>query len=643
MCGIAGVFSRFSGLQFDLEPAVSLLRHRGPDDSGTWNDDHVHLAHTRLSILDLNPSGHQPMSYADGRYWITFNGEIYNYLELRKELKSHGHSFKSSGDTEVLLAAFAQWGISLLDKVTGMFAFAIWDTRSKKLFLARDRCGEKPLYYWVDDKSFYFASEMKTLLAMLPHAPPISPSAIDLYFHYQYVPEPMTPLDGILKLPASHWAMVDIDTWNVLPKRYWSLESGEPLEGDPAVLIRQELERSIELTLRSDVPVGIALSGGIDSSALAAIAVKKYGANLKAFSIGYSDNRSFDERGQARAFAAGLGIDFFDLEVQDHDAVDFFPNLVKVMDDPIGDTAAFSHYSVTKLAADHGVKVVLSGLGGDELFWGYDFTRTSVRLTKRKIGLLQNVVCGTTFAKRFIDSIPYFPFMNRYANTRKLPGFITGPLSYLQEMHYLKLTRTDQTVYQNLLTDFADSRFFTQTVYTSEFMKRLPIDNAFHPFTIPGLMQKQNIDVEICRILYDTWLASNCLALGDRVSMASSVETRIPLLDYRLIQTVFRLRRKIKDYKLGHKSWLIGAIKDVVPVELLSRPKQGFRQPIEWIDGIIDKYLPTTEDSCLVKSRIISGTALQKVLSRSEDSVFPKREAYLFLLLDMWLRNISWK
>ena len=242
MCGIVGALSK-ERIQGDpIENVLHLLSHRGPDDRGLYKSSHVHLGHTRLSILDLSFSGHQPMSYLDERFWVTFNGEIYNYIELREQLIHLGYQFRSQTDTEVLVAAYAEWGEACLLKLRGMFAFSIWDTQQQRLFLARDRVGEKPLFYWYDHQTLYFASELKALLALLPCRPELDVTAVEQYLYYQYVPEPFTPLVGIFKFPAAHYMMVQRDSWEITQQRYWSLEQAEPVEGNPETLIRQELD-----------------------------------------------------------------------------------------------------------------------------------------------------------------------------------------------------------------------------------------------------------------------------------------------------------------------------------------------------------------------------------------------------------------
>jgi asparagine synthase (glutamine-hydrolysing) len=637
MCGIAGILSRNPERGLDLRSVIPVLRHRGPDDNGTWNDDHAHFVHTRLSILDLNPSGHQPMSYGDNRYWIVFNGEIYNYIELRTELKKLGYLFRSSGDTEVLMASYAQWGKECVHKFRGMFAFALWDTRNKTLFLARDRCGERPLYYMADEKRVYFASEMKALLKIFPGSPELLPKTLDMFLHYQYIPEPLTAFRGIVKLPAAHFMEIRLDRWQISPVRYWDIDKIAPISGEPKARIRQELETAISLTLRSDVPIGIALSGGIDSSALTALSAKQYGSNLKAFSVGYPGNPRFDERDQARSLARTLGIEFVDTELLDGEAVDFFPSMTRIMDDPIGDVAAFGHYSVMKLAADNGVKVMLSGLGGDELFWGYSWIKNAVMLSKTKMDLTSRIPKGVLSLLSFLALIPN---SKRVRESRKIPRVIRDFLTFAYHVRFMEFDHPEQFVYQNQVPLFLDAERNAGTILSPSYTAQIDKRNSFAPFSGLDMASMETADLSVCRILFETWLVSNCLALGDRVSMASSVETRLPLLDSKLIEVVFGLRQTIKDYRDSPKSWLISAVTDLVPENVLQRPKQGFRPPNGWVEGVLKKYGESIIDGALVGKGAVTKKGIEQVVSRYNQGKSSNELFYLLVLFEQWLNVI---
>src|SRR5687768_3325767 len=391
MCGIAGFASRnvISEAELDAVSRVNQsLVHRGPDGEGQYGSAHVALAMRRLSIIDLE-GGWQPLYNEDRSLTLIANGEIYNFVELRQQLESHGHQFSTGSDCETILHLYEEHGTDCVLYLRGMFSFALWDAKRQRLMLARDRMGEKPLYIYESDGQLLFASEMKALLAsgMVPFE--LDAPAIDLYFHYQYVPEPLTPLKGVRKLDAGHILVVDVANWRVTDERYWSMEDAPPLAGDPATLIREELETVSEIVIRSDVPVGVALSGGLDSSAIAALAASKYPGTMHAFSVGYPGSPRNDERADARALAAHIGLPFHDVELTTGDMVAFFPELVYWRDDPIADMAGYGYYAVSKLARENEVPVLLQGQGGDELFWGYNWVREAARESSRKETLVQ--------------------------------------------------------------------------------------------------------------------------------------------------------------------------------------------------------------------------------------------------------------
>jgi asparagine synthase (glutamine-hydrolysing) len=640
MCGILGYLSKLPDRDIELLPAIKCLDHRGPDDSGIWKDNFIQLAHTRLSIIDLSPMGHQPMSYKKGRYWITFNGEIYNYLELRAELVSQGHEFITQTDTEVLLAAYAQWGLSCLDKLRGMFAFGIWDTHHKTLFLARDRVGEKPLYYSQDTEGFYFSSELKALLRLLPHLPELDPVAVDLYLHYQYTPEPRTPLSGVKKLAAGHYLLINYENWQFNLQCYWNLNEIKPVEGNPVELIRQELDRVIELTLRSDVPVGIALSGGIDSGAIAALAAPKYKDKLQAFSIGYPGRPNYDERDQAKQLATQLGLSFKDLELRTENFVELFPDLVAAMDDPIADIAVYGHYAVMKMAADSGVKVMLSGVGGDELFWGYSWVTTAVELTEKKQNLLRqssNARTNGVDLSYIANSLLY----QRIISSSVLPAYFRSLLDQLVNNNsQISLDYPQQAIYYDRVPDFVRALQYCAEIYTKDFKAQIPARNPYSLFQL-NLKDSSDIPIDICKMLFDTWLVSNCLSLGDRVSMASGVETRLPLLDHKLIELTIGCRRLQPDHQLGSKHWLKSALKGILPDEILNRQKRGFQPPVkEWMDAVLHKYMHWLEAGYLVETGVVDSVYLKRAICDFQGGKKHRFMLYKLLVLETWYRKI---
>jgi asparagine synthase (glutamine-hydrolysing) len=641
MCGILGLFYRDAESRSPLSTQlVSNLAHRGPDDAGTYTDDHVQFGHTRLSIIDLTDSGHQPMLSHAGRYVVTYNGEIYNYLELRTELESLGTSFVSHSDTEVLLAAYHAWGRDCVKRFVGMFAFVIWDTQAQVVFVARDRCGEKPLFYQFTDKTFTFASELKGLLPLLSERPVLNPVAVDQFLHYQYVPEPATLLRGIHKLPAGHSMVITLADWQADPQIYWCVEQAAepvgPAKNNTAILaeIRDGLESAVKMTLRADVPVGIALSGGIDSGAIAAFAQRNSPQPMHAFCVGYPGRPHYDEREQARELATKLGMIVHEVELPVESFVDFFPELVSIMDEPIADPAAFGHYSVPKAAAEHGIKVLLSGIGGDELFWGYPYVTEAVKLNQ----LASDHPALLGFA-RWLTSVHAQQFLLKVAHYPRAHPSLKHGADLLQKLGDARQP-PEQLFYYLLHPDFSGVYPLTSAVY-GDAMQAVSQQSLFQP-TAHRKGEREQIPATVIRFLFDTWLTSNCLALGDRVGMAVGVETRMPFLDANLIQTVMSLRALKPDHALGQKAWLRAAMKGVLPDEVLSRPKAGFQPPVQqWLSGVIKKYGDTLRSGHLVEAGIIGREKVDQLLTQMmTEGWHGLFLTYKLVLLETWCRRV---
>src|SRR5215207_4131121 len=373
MCGISGIISGGRVTPGDMARVASMSRalgHRGPDDSGMFGAPHVALAARRLSIIDLG-GGRQPLYNADRSLALVANGEIYNHEELRRRLEARGRRFTTGSDCEAILHAYAEYGTACVEHLRGMFAFALWDDARRRLLLARDPLGEKPLYLYERDGRLIFASEMKALLRSGEVPFELDPEAVDLFFHYQYVPEPRTAVRGVRKLDAARLLVVEVEPWRVEERCYWRMEDAPPLAGDAPALLRGQLEAVGELITRADTPVGVALSGGRDSSAVAAVAARHRG-ELHAFSVGYPGRpEGLDERDEALALARHLRLPFHEVEVETREVVEFFAELNYWRDDPVADYAGHAYYAVMRRAREEGVPVVLQGQGGDELFWGY--------------------------------------------------------------------------------------------------------------------------------------------------------------------------------------------------------------------------------------------------------------------------------
>ena len=645
MCGILGLIHKEARAHWpDLSAAtLATLAHRGPDSTGVLSDAHIQFGHTRLSIIDLTSAGHQPMTYAQGRYTVTYNGEIYNHVELRQELEALGEAFVSHSDTEVLLAAYKVWGESCVKRFIGPFAFAIWDKHAQQAFLARDRCGEKPLFYSFDQTSLVFASELKGLVPLLDVRPALNPAAVDQYLHYQYVPEPLTLLQGVHKLAAGHTLTVSIASWKAQPIRYWTVEeaavqaalpSPNMSQQDILLAIRQGLENAVKLTLRADVPVGIALSGGVDSGAIAVLAQKNYPEPMHAFCVGYPGRPPYDERQQARGLAESLGMIVHEVELPVDSFVEFFPSLVHIMDEPIADPAAFGHYSVPRAAADQGIKVLLSGVGGDEIFWGYPYVTQAVRLNQLALKHPSLVGLATWLTapsvQTFLTKVAHYPHahpsIKRYADI----------LQKLSDPRQAK----GQLFYSMLHPEFAGPYPFKNKLYGPA-MASVAKDNAFAPIDI-GLRSSEQVPAAVIRLLFETWLTSNCLSLGDRVSMGVGVETRMPFLDAQLIGLVMALRAQSPDHGLGQKAWLRRALEGVVPPEVLRRPKAGFQPPVqEWLSGVVHRYADLLGNGQLQQAGIIAADSIAYVQhDLAQQGYTGLFLAYKLVLLEMWYQKI---
>jgi asparagine synthase (glutamine-hydrolysing) len=637
MCGIAGIITEAPTTPEEIAGvrlANSRLVHRGPDGSGEFQDAHVMLAMRRLSIIDLD-GGWQPLYNEDRTLALIANGEIYNFIELRERLESLGHRFNTNSDCETILHLYEEHGLDAVKYLRGMFAFALWDSRRKRLLLARDRMGEKPIYIHERNGRLFFASELKALLASGLVKFELDPAAVNLYFHYQYVPEPMTPLKGVRKLDAACFLTVDVDPWRVEEHRYWRMEDAPPLEGDPASLIREQLETISEIVIRSDVPVGISLSGGLDSSAVAALAARKYPGTMHAFSVGYPGKLQNDERPDARALADQLKMPFHDVELTTDELVSFFPELVYLRDDPIADIAGFGYYSVMKLAREHNVPVVLQGQGGDELFWGYGWVQAAAHASARKLRRSSNPL-GTL--PRYVDfRLPAGLSREQLAEWTYALG---GLRKSWEGLRRDSRSSADQMVFYDLAPDFLESMEETQTLFSASFREQINGNDVRGLFTFD--QPWPNIDVRLTRLICDTYLRENGVTQGDRLGMASSIEMRLPLLDHRLVETVIGLRKAQTDVDQPPKAWLKEAMKDLLPEQVINRRKRGFSPPVmEWHRALFATHGPSLSNGYLLQHSVLTEASARHLSS----GPFPANNiapiSFKALVLELWCRRMS--
>lgn len=611
MCGIAGAIGTGP-----LAPEVvrhvrkmnSRLIHRGPDGEGSFQEGPVAFAMRRLSVIDL-AGGQQPLYNEDGSLVLIANGEIYNHIEMRSRLTAKGHDFKTGSDCEVILHLYEEYGLDCLTHLRGMFAFALWDSRRRRLLLARDRMGEKPLYLYEERGILYFASELKAMLSagLVPFA--LDPVAIDLYFHYNYVPEPWSPIRGIRKLPAAHTLVVDARTGAQNEQCYWRMEDAPRLSGDPVEHIKAELDTVSQLIVRSDIPIGVSLSGGLDSSAIAAMASKKYPGSMEAFTVGYAGRCRHDERDDARAMAQYLDMPIHEIELHPSEVASCFPDLMYWLDDPIADISSSGYFAVMKAARAQGISVILQGHGGDELFWGYPWVRQATAQTKRKVEGWQNG------GPRFLDYLSLT--LPSYWNLWGMKEWIKSGAGLLESFALYERDRCspkEQAVFYDLVPDFQLAQKEIPSLYAHRFQAELQQSHAYHIFTVPRPWPQ--VDVLLTRLICQTYLQENGIALGDRLSMAASVELRLPFIDYRLVETVIGLRKATPDHTFPAKVWLREALKTVVPDWVMNRPKRGFTPPLhDWHQAIFAAHGAQLEAGYLVSAEILrpeSGVGLSK-------------------------------
>ena len=561
MCGIAGVFDS-SGLVADaarMDAALDLMRRRGPDGAGTWHDSFAHLGHRRLSIVDLSPTGTQPMLSADGRYALTFNGEIYNHAQLRAELAPAG-GWRGTSDTETLLAAYERWGSGCLERLNGMFAFAVYDRRERRLFVARDRLGVKPLYYCARGSFLAFASRPGALRALDERVTsPMNPAALGLYLQLGYIPAPLALHEGVSKLPAAHYLEADERGLRVV--RYWDFRHLQPdsagarSENELLDELDELIKRAVRLRLMSDVPLGAFLSGGTDSAIVVAAMCGAGQAPPRAFTIGFAEP-AYDESEASARIARHLRVEQTIESLSVDSLLSLLPQFIDEYDEPFADSSAFPTLALARLAGRH-VKVALSGDGGDEAFGGYHYYSLMDRLQRTE----NWAPMQRHLFERLVDLMP--------GHRTKLLAGALAPETATGRFHFMRGIGKDfaPVLAQEMLTDDGGSReLFDQ--FAASFatdLKHAEIGMRLDTgFVLPNLFL-QKVDV---------------------ASMAYSLEARCPLTDFRLVEWAMRLPLKYKMRGGTNKYLLKKLLTRYLPAELVYRPKQGFGIPVAaWLRG----------------------------------------------------------
>lgn len=613
MCGIVGAFA-FKGRSFRVERAwLEELRdemaHRGPDGAGTWIEPagRIGLGHRRLSIIDLSDNASQPMTNEDGQIVISFNGEIYNHAEIRAELERiGGHQFKTNhSDTEVILHAYEEWGTEAVHRLRGMFAFALWDGRRRQLWLVRDRLGIKPLYFSQNQDRLLFASEIKALLRDRALPRQINEEAFFHYLSFLTVPAPQTLFANIYKLPAATWIMVD-EEGQVKEHRYWdALGNATPMaESDEKAIadrILQELETSVALHGVSDVPVGVFLSGGIDSSTNAALFSKHTSSSVQTFSIGYDGEYASyqNELSFARQMANAVGATQHERLLRQEDLIDFLPKMVWLQDEPIADPVCVPVYYVSKLARDNGVIVCQVGEGSDELFWGYPWWKRALRLTE--LAALPGQRLASRGLIHLLDRVG-----KQYSSPREwlrrgtngLPIFWGGAEAFTDEEK------------RSLLSPRLRQRFAGLTSWDA----LAPIHQRYqanawesHPLS---WMSYLDLNLRLPELL---------LMRVDKMSMGVSLETRVPFLDHKFVELAMGIPGTVKTKGGELKHILKRAVRGVIPDSIIDRPKQGFGVPIhEWFLGSFKESTRATLDRFIRETDLLDPRGLDRLFERGK-------------------------
>src|SRR5512140_804694 len=566
MCGIGGLVNTRSDRPVDraiLERMNDALRHRGPDDAGVWvsPDGRVGLAPRRLSIIDLSGRGHQPMTDSGGQLWITFNGEIYNYRDLRGELHARGHSFQSESDTEVILEAYRAWGTECLARLNGMFAFALYDSSKRQLFMARDRAGEKPLYYALDHGGIRFASELKGLMADPALPRHIDPEALDCYLAMGYVPGGRCMLQGVKKLPPAHALVFDLKNGQARLWRYWRLPELDAAAtsglADETVLLDELealLEDSVRRQLVADVPVGVLLSGGVDSSLITAMAVRAT-PKVKTFTIRFPGHGKYDETKHARLIARHFGTEHLELEATES-TVDLLPMPVRQFDEPMVDSSMIPTCLISRLIRRH-CTVALGGDGGDELFGGYTHYRRLLWMP-RTLGRIPRSL-----------RLP----VSKAAGTL-LPVGVKG-------RNWLQSLEVDMQSGLPLIGSFFDGSTRRRLVGQGAWAL---VAERIREERIP---QTSDLLQRATRMDFENYLAEDILVKVDRASMLNSLVVRPPSLDHRSIEPAFRkFPSHLKAPATNIKVLLKTLTARLLPPEFDQHRKQGFSIPLgSWLQS----------------------------------------------------------
>jgi asparagine synthase (glutamine-hydrolysing) len=636
MCGIAGYFSATKGLdEVSLAAMTNSLQHRGPDSSGYFRDDFAGLGHRRLSIIDLSARANQPMISSNSRYVIVYNGEVYNYREIGAMMsvrsdQSWYNPFRSSSDTEIILEGFSKWGVDVVHQLNGMFAFAIYDKQEHALYLYRDRIGIKPVYYYWDGSLFVFASELKALKAAGCLNLTYNQNALYEFMHLGYIPAPRTCYQNVFKLPAASYIKIDVTGMQIF--KYYDIKQklSNSIITDKSqamVMLSDLMTSSVQYQLKSDVPFGVFLSGGIDSSLVTAQATMLSGIKVKTFSIGFEEF-SHNESTYAKAVASYLDTDHHEFIVSVKDAVSLIDKMLSIYDEPFGDSSAIPTMLISRLARNY-VTVSLSGEGGDELFFGYGFYRWARRLSNPAL-IMSRKMLASVFA-RMSSRYQRVSRILDYHSDSFMPGHI-----FSQEQYYFSMEEIRSLANRDILFSIKDDFLFNDNNVLS-FSGEVKSANKVK------VSERKLTPMEI-QALFDLqfYLPDDLLTKVDRASMNYSLETRVPYLDHRVLEFALNLSPSLKYHHGTSKYILKEILYKYLPEQLFERPKQGFAIPLnKWLGKEMKFLLDVYLDEAIVKKHGYVDSKKVKVLVKKylSGTEYLFNRLWLLIVLHHWLEN----
>jgi len=622
MCGICGKIFFEKNKRVDpqlIKIMADSMYHRGPDDEGAYISGNVGLGHRRLSIIDLN-RGKQPISNEDETVWIVFNGEIYNYQDLRETLIQRDHKFKTDTDTEVIVHAYEEFGEDCVKRLRGMFAFAIWDDRNQALLIARDRVGIKPLYYSLNTGQLVFASEMRAILQDSSVDREVNLPIIDRFLTYFYIPGDETLLKSIRKLRPGHCLTVRKGKADI--KQYWDLSFTSGNKAHTFNESKEELlgllKETVRLHMISDVPVGFLLSGGVDSTALLNLSLNETNKDLSTFTIGFDGEDFADERVYARLAAEKFGTKHYEMTIKAQDFVEFLPAYVWHMEEPVCEPPAIALYYVSKLASDH-VKVLISGEGGDEAFAGYQNYRNLVWLERLK-------KLAGPFKRPVNDFLNGLEGVASLGRLEKYVQLISVPF----DQYYYGRTSSPFTFFNSMFKEF----------YSPDFIRFIDKNRSIEPTR--RCLEHNNSNDYLSRMLYTdtkTWLPDDLLLKADKITMANSVELRVPLLDHVVLEFAADIPSQFKVSGMTTKHLLKAAFRDLIPNEIIKREKTGFPVPYaRWFNNELYSY---AREILLDRETLGRGYFEEKGINSLLQNGTPairSKEIFSLIVLELWHR-----